>query len=107
MTWAVPLFALAGLFDGPLLSATLRIRADHAPSRLRPQVFTLGAGLKITAAARGSAVAGLSAGLSAGLPAPLVLLGIAVVQVAAAILYAVVRSPRTRGAAAVPEAFTP
>ncbi|XVQ88319.1 hypothetical protein ACQP2K_13130 [Microbispora siamensis] len=46
------------------------------------------------------------AGLCAGLPAPLVLLGIAVVQVAAAVLYAVVRSPRTRDTAAVPEAFT-
>ncbi|WP_143736788.1 MFS transporter [Microbispora sp. GKU 823] len=103
VTWAVLLFALAGLFDGPLLSATLRIRADHAPPRLRPQVFTLGAGLKITAASCGSAVAGLCAGL----PAPLVLLGIAAVQVAAAVLYAIVRSPRTRGTTAVPEAFTP
>lgn len=101
VAWAVPLFAVAGLFDGPVLSATLRIRADHAPPRVRSQVFTLGAGLKITAGACGSALAGLYAGL----PASLLLLGIAAAQVAAALLYTLLRS---RGAAAmVPEEVRP
>ncbi|WP_214414032.1 MFS transporter [Sphaerisporangium fuscum] len=83
----VPLFALAGLFDGPLLSATLRIRADHAPAAARAQVFTLGAGLKVSAAACGAALVGVGAAL----PPALLLLGIAALQLAAAFLYQIVR----------------
>ncbi|MFF2810625.1 MFS transporter [Streptomyces sp. NPDC058000] len=86
---AVTLFVLAGLCDGPLLTATLRIRADHAPAAVRAQVFTLGAGMKITAAACG---AGLT-GLAATLPPPALLLGIAALQAAAALLHALLRSP--------------
>ncbi|MQY14252.1 hypothetical protein SRB5_44150 [Streptomyces sp. RB5] len=74
------LFAVAGFFDGPLLTATLRIRADHAPAGVRTQVFTLGAGFKITAAATGAALTGVVAGSG---PAT-VLLGIAALQGAAA-----------------------
>ncbi|MFP3992720.1 MFS transporter, partial [Streptomyces sp. E11-3] len=48
---AVVFFGAAGLCDGPLLTATLRIRASHAPDAVRTQVFTLGAGLKLSAAA--------------------------------------------------------
>ncbi|QHC25082.1 MFS transporter [Streptomyces sp. GS7] len=84
----VALFAIAGLFDGPLLTATLRIRADHAPARVRAQVFTLGAGLKITAAACGAALAGLAAPL----PPPALLLAIAALQLAGALLHARGRS---------------
>lgn len=76
----VALFALAGVAEGPLLSATLRIRADHSPPALRPQVFTTGAGLKISAAACGAALVGL--GADALSPATL-LLGLAVTQLAA------------------------
>lgn len=47
----LPLFAVAGLCGGVVLTATLRIRSDFAPPGARPQVLTLGAGLKITAAA--------------------------------------------------------
>ncbi|WP_432051203.1 MFS transporter [Streptomyces xiamenensis] len=79
----LPLYALAGLCDGPLLSATLRIRADHAPDHLRAQVFTLGAGLKITAAACGAALVGLLAAL----PAALLLMWAALLHVAAAALH--------------------
>ncbi|MEV6105386.1 hypothetical protein AB0M28_11825 [Streptomyces sp. NPDC051940] len=75
------LFAVAGAFDGPLLAATLRIRADHAPPQVRPQVFTLGAGLKVTAAAAGAGATGLLA--PAVTPAAL-LLGIAALQAGAA-----------------------
>lgn len=57
----VALFALAGVAEGPLLSATLRIRAEHSPAALRPQVFTTGAGLKISAAACGAALVGVAA----------------------------------------------
>nr|WP_202487124.1 MFS transporter [Streptomyces sp. SID8354] len=86
------LFVLAGLCDGPLLTATLRIRADHAPADVRAQVFTLGAGLKITAAACG---AGLT-GLAATLPPPALLLGIATLQFAAALLHALLLAPGGR-----------
>ncbi|MDL4776371.1 MULTISPECIES: MFS transporter [Thermomonosporaceae] len=86
----VALFAVAGLADGPLLAATLQIRAGHAPEGARTQVFTLGAGLKITAAASGAALAGAGAGLD---PA-LLLLAVAAVQLAAAALYAAARAER-------------
>ncbi|MGW7296043.1 MFS transporter [Streptomyces xiamenensis] len=79
----LPLYALAGLCDGPLLSATLRIRADHAPDHLRAQVFTLGAGLKITAAACGAAVVGLLAAV----PPALLLTWAATLHLAAAALH--------------------
>ncbi|BDM71780.1 MFS transporter [Streptomyces nigrescens] len=86
------LFALAGVCDGPLLTATLRIRAAHAPARTRAQVFTLGAGLKFTAAAVGATLVGAAAAL----PPALLLAGIAGVQLAAAALHALLR-PRTSG----------
>ncbi|MFC6064123.1 MFS transporter [Streptomyces ochraceiscleroticus] len=82
------LFAAAGLFDGPLLSATLRIRADHAPPSVRTQVFTLGAGLKISAAACGAALTGAATAL----PAPVLLLIIAALQLCAAAAYIVMRA---------------
>ncbi|MEU9121657.1 MFS transporter [Streptomyces sp. NPDC048506] len=84
------LFVLAGVCDGPLLTATLRIRAAYAPPRARAQVFTLGAGLKITAAACGAPLVGTAAAL----PPPLLLLAIAAVQLCAALLYVLSR-PRT------------
>ncbi|CAL9542577.1 hypothetical protein SUDANB171_04250 [Streptomyces sp. enrichment culture] len=79
----LPLYGLAGLCDGPLLSATLRIRADHAPDHLRAQVFTLGAGLKITAAACGAALVGLLASV----PPELLLTWTATLHLAAAALH--------------------
>jgi MFS family permease len=74
-------FALAGLAEGPLLSATLRIRAEHAPPEVRTQIFALGAGLKITAAAGGAALVALFA---ERLSPAVLLLAIAAVQFAAA-----------------------
>ena len=59
----VALFALSGFFDGPLLGALLTARQRHSPPAVRAQVFTLGAGAKITAAAAGAALAGLVADL--------------------------------------------
>ncbi|WP_258038676.1 MFS transporter [Streptomyces sp. SM12] len=86
-------FALAGAGEGPVLSATLRIRADHAPPGARAQVFTLGAGLKITAAAAGTALAALLAGRLA--PEQLLLFIAALNVVAAATL---IPAPRPRAA---------
>ncbi|MFE5486283.1 MFS transporter, partial [Streptomyces sp. NPDC056527] len=88
------LFGAAGLCDGPLLTATLRIRADHSPADVRTQVFTLGAGLKMSAAACGAALTGLAAGA----PPAALLLGAAGVQLAAAALHHLLRrapAPRT------------
>ncbi|MGA5563714.1 MFS transporter [Streptomyces platensis] len=101
-TATTALFLLAGLCDGPLLTATLRLRAAHAPPPVRAQVFTLGAGLKITAAACGATLVGAAAAL----PPPLLLLGIAAAHLAAALLYTVVR-PRERRAPATRHAHGP
>ncbi|MEV7544708.1 MFS transporter [Streptomyces sp. NPDC089915] len=79
-------FAAAGVADGPLLTATLRIRSEHAPAAVRTQVFTLGAGLKVTAASTGAALVGLAAAA----PPWTLLLGIAVLQLAAAALHLLV-----------------
>jgi MFS family permease len=56
------LFLLAGVADGPLFGALLTTRQHWSPPDLRGQVFTLGAGAKITASAAGAAVAGTLAG---------------------------------------------
>ncbi|MFG3260004.1 MFS transporter [Streptomyces sp. NPDC048172] len=90
---AVALFALAGVGDGPLLTTTLRIRADHAPPGARTPVFTLGAGLKVTAASAGAALTGVCAGLDPSL----LLLGIAALQLAAAGLLPLLERPGRRG----------
>lgn len=87
----VALFALAGLCDGPLLAATLRIRADHAPPAMRTQVFTLGAGLKTTAGAAGAA---LTAAAASALSPPQLLAGLAALQLAGATLLRGARRPR-------------
>lgn len=68
MVLTTALFAIAGWTTGPLFSALLTARERYAPPELRTQVFTLGAGLKSTAAAAGAA--GISA-LSAWGAAPL------------------------------------
>lgn len=62
-TFAVALVmaGVSGLFDGPLLAATLNLRQRHAPEWLRTQVFTTAASLKIGAFAIGSALAGPAA----------------------------------------------
>jgi hypothetical protein len=69
-----------------MLTAVLRVRSAEAPAHLRTQVFTLGAGLKVTAGSLGAAaftlVAGyggpVAAGLVAGVHALGGLLGLAV-----------------------------
>ena len=62
-------FAVAGLIEAPLFASLLAVRDREAPPEVRTQVFTIGAGLKVTAAAAGAALAGTAAG-----PGPSVLL---------------------------------
>jgi MFS family permease len=63
LTLTAALFALSGFFIGPQTGALFTTREDRAPDGLRAQVFTFGAGLKITAAAVGLATAGAIAHL--------------------------------------------
>ena len=74
------LFSVSGLLNGPLFTALLTVRDREAPDEVRTQIFTLGAGLKTTAGAAGSGVAGVAAGLGTG---PLLLL-VAGAQIVAA-----------------------
>jgi MFS family permease len=60
---ALALVALAGWCDGPLLTATLLLRAVNTPSDLRTELFATTAGLKIGAAAAGAAATGAAATL--------------------------------------------
>ncbi|MGW1202266.1 MFS transporter [Streptomyces cyaneofuscatus] len=55
---------LVGLAEGPQLTALFAVRHREAPDRLRSQVFTTGASLKITGFAVGAAAAGPLAGWS-------------------------------------------
>jgi predicted MFS family arabinose efflux permease len=59
------LFAAAGLINGPLFASLLVVRDREAPAAVRTQIFTIGAGLKVTAAAAGVALAGLATGRGA------------------------------------------
>ncbi|MGW0578388.1 MFS transporter [Streptomyces sp. NPDC002920] len=49
---------MAGIGEGPRLAALFAVRHREAPERLRGQIFTTGASLKITGFALGAAVAG-------------------------------------------------
>jgi hypothetical protein len=60
------LLVLSGIANGPLFGALLVTRQRFAPANVRTQVFTLGAGLKTSSTAAGSALAGLVAGWSTG-----------------------------------------
>ncbi|WP_326730381.1 MFS transporter [Streptomyces phaeochromogenes] len=77
----------AGVGEGPQLAALLAIRHRESPERLRSQVFTTGASLKITGFALGAAVAGPLATHSL----PTALLTAAGVQLVAALSFHVFR----------------
>ena len=79
---ALAVFAVAGLVDTPMLTATFMIRNEWAPESTRTQVFTTAAGLKIGSSAVGSIAAGLTATSLGG--AGLLLFAAAVQVVAAA-----------------------
>jgi hypothetical protein len=59
------LFGLSGIFIGPFGSALFLSRTQYAAAGVRTQVFTIGAGLKVTASALGAALIGFAAGLPA------------------------------------------
>lgn len=73
---------MAGAFDGPLLASLLEVRSAESPAHLRTQVFTLGAGLKVSAASLGSA----AFALVVALPATVIVGLIAAVHAIAALL---------------------
>lgn len=58
----VVVFGVAGVLDGPLLSSVLQVRSREAPPGTRTQVFTLGAGIKLSAASVGAATFTVFAG---------------------------------------------
>jgi len=63
---SIALFAVSGFFVGPQVSALFASRDQHAPAEFHTQIFTFGAGLKITSAALGAALAGVVASKGAG-----------------------------------------
>jgi hypothetical protein len=63
---SLALFAVSGFFVGPQVSALFTSRDQQAPAEFHTQVFTFGAGLKITAAALGAALAGAVGSNGAG-----------------------------------------
>ncbi|MFI6814821.1 MFS transporter [Nonomuraea sp. NPDC050328] len=58
MPVAILAAVLAGVGEGPQLTALFAVRHREAPAHLRSQIFTTGASLKITSFALGSAAAG-------------------------------------------------
>ncbi|MFE0172064.1 MFS transporter [Streptomyces sp. NPDC059002] len=73
---------IMGIGEGPQLTALFAVRHREAPQRLRGQIFTTGASLKITGFALGAAVAGPLAAWS--LPGALMLAASVAVLAAAA-----------------------
>jgi len=57
----VALFGRSGVFIGPFGAALFLARTQQADESVRTQVFTIGAGLKVTASAVGAALIGLAA----------------------------------------------
>jgi len=65
--WTVGAIGLSGVFTASATAAMLHLRSHLSPPRLRSQVFTVGAGLRTSAAAAGAALAGATTGISGGL----------------------------------------
>lgn len=80
---AVAAAVVAGAGEGPQLTALFSVRHREAPERLRSQVFTTGASLKVTSFALGSAPAGV---LAASSPQSALVVGAALQALAAALL---------------------
>ncbi|RSM78325.1 MFS transporter [Amycolatopsis sp. WAC 01375] len=80
--------ALAGFAEGPQLSALFAIRHRETPARVRAQVFTTAASVKITGLAAGAAAAGPLSALSV----TMAMSAAAGCQLLAAATYALVRT---------------
>jgi hypothetical protein len=89
----IGLFAAAGCGTGPLLNALLTTRHREAPPDAHTQVFTLGAGMKSTAAAVGAAVSGMLAGWAGAA----LVLGVAVCQLVGAAAGTLILRGRAEG----------
>jgi MFS family permease len=96
--WVIVAIAVAGVADGPQLSAVFAVRHREAPVRLRAQVFTTAASLKLAAGALGAALAGHLASSPA-----LVLVVAAATQAAALLGFLVLGRRRRRKATSAPE----
>jgi predicted MFS family arabinose efflux permease len=84
--------AIAAVADGPALAAQFAVRQQMAPARLRGQVFTTAAGLKIGAFSLGAALAGPAV---SGLGSAETLVVAAIIQIVAAAIGLMLG--RTRG----------
>ncbi|WP_345153724.1 MFS transporter [Arthrobacter ginkgonis] len=65
--WTVVAIGLSGVFTASATTAMLHLRNHLSPPRLKSQVFTVGAGLRTSAAAAGAALAGSMTGPNGGL----------------------------------------
>lgn len=84
MVWTVSMIGLSGLFTASTSAALLLLRKQQSPAPLRSQVFTVGAGLRATAAAAGAALAAAAADLGGAA----LIAGIGVVWVASGLVLA-------------------
>jgi MFS family permease len=80
--WTTLLIGLSGLFTASSAAAMLLLRKQQSYPEVRSQVFTVGAGLRATAAAAGAAIAGLAAGIGGAW----LIVGIGVVWIASGAL---------------------
>lgn len=91
LPWAMALFVVAGICDGPVFAATLTVRQREAPPERLGQINTTAGSLKIGAAALGAAATGALADHVGVLG---LLIGMALLQFAGAAVGAFLLSPR-------------
>ncbi|WP_017580246.1 hypothetical protein [Nocardiopsis valliformis] len=89
--WLLLAAAVVGAAKGPQLTGLFALRHREAPERLRTQVFTTAASLKLSAFAAGAALAGPLADSSSHL----CLAAAAALQLVAALIHLVVRPLRS------------
>ena len=88
LPWAVASFALAGMCDGPVLTATMMLRQREAPAERLGQVNTTGGSLKLGTAAVGAA---LTATFATHTGAPALLLAMGSLQLLGALTFSLTR----------------
>ena len=67
LVWTVLAIGLSGAFTASTAAAMLFLRSALSPAELRSQVFTVGAGLRVSASAAGAALAASAISLGGGL----------------------------------------
>lgn len=63
--WTLAAIGLSGVFTASTSAAMLFLRNHHSPGHLKSQIFTVTAGLRVSASAAGAALAGTATGLGA------------------------------------------